>query len=117
MYINKKNFFITLGIIVGVFLIVFVVLYVKSLNYPNPPEELVECIANNSILYIQKGCHYCEIQEQKFGKDKDLLNIVDCFYEENKCLNITATPTWIINGKMYEGVFSIEELKDMTGCS
>ncbi len=118
MYINKKNFFITLGIIIGVVLIALLIIYLKSRAGFNHPREIVECIGANSTLYTQKGCRYCEIQEQKFGKDKDLLNVIDCFYEWEKCLkqNISHTPTWLIGGKLYEEVFSIEELKNMIGC-
>lgn len=114
--LGKKNFFINLGIVVGVILIALLIIYIRSSIVSNYSKEVVECIGANSTLYTQKGCHYCEIQEQKFGKDKDLLSIIDCFYEVRKCLNISSTPTWIIYGKLYEGVFSVEELKNMTGC-
>ena len=44
------------------------------------------------------------------------LNVIDCFYEQEKCTNIQYTPTWIINGQKYEGFQSIEKLKELTGC-
>ncbi len=116
MLIDKKSLFINIGIVVGVVLIALLIMYIKSCSGSDYPKEVVECIANNSILYVQAGCHYCEIQEQKFGKDKDLLNIIDCFYEREKCEEITATPSWVINGTLYRGVFEIDELRNMTGC-
>ena len=113
---NKKNLFINLGIIVVVGLIAILIIYLKSCSGSDYPREVVECISTNSILYVQKGCHYCKIQEDKFGKNKELLNIIDCFYEGEKCLNIISTPTWVINGTFYRGVYEIDELKNMTGC-
>ena len=82
----------------------------------NVPTETTECIAENSKLYVQLGCHACETQEDMFGDDYEKLDIVDCFYERDKCSEITHTPTWIINNQKHVGVQSIEELKELTGC-
>ncbi len=120
MYINKKSLFINLGIIVGVVLIAFVALYIKSLlTCPNPSEEIVKCIANNSILYVQEGCSHCERQQEIFGECDKMLNIIDCTKTPEKCVaaEIGAIPTWIINGTLYKGIYKIDELKNMTGCS
>ncbi len=72
-------------------------------------------ITSNAILYIQKGCYHCQIQEDKFGEYSELLNIVDCFENLEQCIqaNITATPTWIINGEQYKRVFEVDELKEL----
>ena len=111
-----KGRLIILGIIVGILIIALVIIYIKSHKNPDYPKEIIECISEKAVLYVQTGCHYCALQEQKFGKDKDLLNIVDCFYEREKCEGVTSTPSWEINGEIYNGVFSVEELKNMTGC-
>ena len=138
----KKNTLITILIILGV-----IVLAVILLNKPSAPTtdaETAKCIGENSVLYIQLGCHACKLQEDMFGDNYQYLNKVDCFYEKDKCLNvetsnnpgiikkffcwvgiskcpvktmgITATPTWIIEGESYEGVQDIEALKGLTGC-
>jgi hypothetical protein len=31
-------------------------------------------------------------------------------------LGVTHVPTWIINSQSYEGVHSVEQLKNLTGC-
>ncbi len=110
---KKKK--ITLIIIFGVILLAVLVLTKPS---PETDEEIAKCIAKNSELYVQLGCHACEIQEKMFGDNCKYLNIIDCFFEREKCIekNIRATPTWIINGKEYIGVQSIEKLKNLTGC-
>ena len=76
------------------------------------------CIGQNSELYIQLGCHACETQEELFGENYQYLNSIDCFFEREQCIDagITATPTWIIDGKKYIGVQNIEKLKELTGC-
>ena len=111
----KKGSLITIVIITAI--IIFVV-YVKTQPSPETPEEVVKCIGENSILYIQLGCHACKTQEDIFGENYQYLNIIDCWFEQNKCAEkqITAIPTWIIQGKKYEGVKSIETLKGLTGC-
>ena len=55
-------------------------------------------------------------QEDMFGNTYEHLNVVDCWFEEEKCLEITGTPTWFIKGDYYAGKKEIEELKQLTGC-
>jgi uncharacterized protein YxeA len=108
----KKNL-ITIIIILGV-----IILSIVIINKPHPetPEEVAKCIGKNSVLYIKLGCNACKIQEEMFGENYEYLTIIDCFYERDKCSEIIFTPTWIIKGEKYEGVQSIEKLKELTGC-
>jgi hypothetical protein len=111
----KKSLLITLTIILGV--IIFAVI-MRNTIHNGVSQNIAECIGQNSILYIQLGCHACENQEKLFGDKYQYINVIDCFYEKDECINveITKTPTWIINGKKYIGIQSIEELKKLTGC-
>jgi len=81
-------------------------------------EETTKCIANNSKLYVQLGCSHCEKQEKLFGNYYNYLNVTDCFYETQKCIDneITGTPTWIIKEEKYLGFLSEKELKILTNC-
>ncbi len=109
----RKRSLITLAIIVAVIIISVIVL-------TRPPngasKETAMCIANHGELYTQLGCNACENQKKMFGKNYQYLNVIDCFYEREKCAMIQYTPTWIINGNQYIGVQSIETLKNLTGC-
>jgi len=80
--------------------------------------EEAQCIGANSVLYVQTGCHACQIQEDMFGDFYEELTMVDCLGDIEKCTiaGINATPTWIINDNLYAGVQSIEKLKQLTGC-
>lgn len=108
-----KKSLITVLVIFGVIIFATIIL-IKSNG--NTDEQLVKCIGQNSVLYTKLGCYACEIQTDKFGENKKYLNIIDCFFEREKCGEITYTPTWIIKGEKYTGVYSIEKLKEITGC-
>ena len=56
------------------------------------------------------------MQEKIFGENQKYLNKIDCFYEEDKCLGIEYTPSWIIEGEVYRGVQSLEDLRKFTNC-
>ncbi len=97
--------------------VVILAVVILSQENQTAEEETAKCIGENAALYVQLGCHACEAQEQMFGENVKYLNIIDCFYETDKCAGIiTATPTWEINGNFYSGVQSIEKLKELTGC-
>lgn len=99
-----------------ILIIILISVWILIKKEPETPEEIAKCIGENSVLYTQLGCHACEIQEEKFGENSKYINIVDCFFEREKCSEIIATPTWKIKGEYYKGVQSIEKLQELTGC-
>jgi len=109
----KKNNLITFVIIIAIIIFAFFAINKSS---PETTEEIAKCIGENSVLYTQLGCSHCEEQEEMFGDHLQYLNVIDCFYERDKCDEIIATPTWIIDGEKYEGVQTIEKLQELTGC-
>ena len=109
---NKKNW-VTILIILAILILSYSII---TRSHPQTDIEVVKCIGEHSKLYTQLGCHACETQKNLFGENYNLLNVVDCFYEREKCEGIEATPTWIINGKKIKGVQSVEELKKLTNC-
>ncbi len=111
----KKSNLITIAIIAAVIFIAYLALKEPSVDIS---QETAQCIADNSKLYVQLGCSHCETQKEMFGNYVELLDMTDCFYERQICqdVGIRATPTWIINGQKYEGVQSLENLKEFTGC-
>lgn len=84
--------------------------------------ELVKCIGENCRLYVLPGCSHCATQEAMFGKNLDLLDIIDCAKNNEFCEGIDEVPTWICDenteegSKTYKGIKSIDELKVMSGC-
>ncbi|MCK9595868.1 hypothetical protein M0R19_01645 [Candidatus Pacearchaeota archaeon] len=118
-----KNRFATISVVIIILLLAGGIIYFKNFQSAAikdmPSEEVSKWIGEHSILYVQTGCSHCITQEEMFGINVKFLNIINCLEEENiqKCidLGIEATPTWIINNKKYEGVQSIEKLKELTG--
>ncbi len=108
----KKRLWITIAIIIAVIILSAIILSRGN----GVSKETTMCIANNSELYVQLGCHACENQEKLFGSNYKYLNVIDCWFEREKCLEIEKVPTWIIKGEKYTGVQSIEKLKELTGC-
>ena len=109
----KKRNIVTIIIVLAVILLAIIIL---TRSHPETSEEFAKCVGENSILYIQKGCHACEYQKDLFGDNSQYLNTIDCWVEQDKCIGIRGTPTWIINGESYLGARTIEELKELTGC-
>ena len=109
---KKKH--VTILVILSV--IIFSIIIIFDEPNTETSEDIVKCIGQNSKLYVQLGCHACESQEEIFGENYKYLDVVDCFYERDKCSEIKYTPTWIIKGEEYVGVQSIEKLKELVGC-
>lgn len=108
----KKSTTITTAIILAVLILAYFIITKNN----HTDEQTTKCIAEKSWLYVQLGCHACKIQEEIFGDDYKYLRTIDCWFEQDKCSDISRTPTWIINGETYVGVQSIEKLKELTGC-
>jgi len=113
----KKSVLIT-TIIISIILIFSVYILRGDKTHIDVNETFAKCLASESIMYMQTGCHACKQQEDLFGDNYKYLSIVNCLEEPLKCavVEIEATPTWIINGQKYEGVQTIEKLKEVTGC-
>ena len=111
----KKDLMITISIVIVVLVLAYFVVISRD-GAPTTTEEVAKCIGENSILYVQLGCSACESQEELFGESYSNLNIIDCFYERDKCEGIRVTPTWKISGELIEDVQSIKKLKELTGC-
>lgn len=109
-----KNNIITLIIILSILLFSLYILTKPKEN--NTSEEVVKCIGQNSILYVQTGCPHCKTQENLFGENLKYIKIIDCWEQREKCIHIDATPSWEINNELYRGIQSIEKLKELTNC-
>ncbi|MDP3966589.1 MAG: hypothetical protein Q8Q04_03595 [archaeon] len=108
-----------LRVLVGAIIFLFLFVLVSSLwpkFFPSDEEKVIKCIGENSVLYVQFGSSYSKTQEDLFKGNLELLNIADCFYEPEKCVGVSGTPTWRIKGNLFTGIKSIEELKNLTGC-
>jgi glutaredoxin len=111
-----KSNIITLVIIIAIIIFSFIIL--NTNNKAEISKETAKCIGDKSTLYVQLGCPHCEDQKEMFGENLQHINVIDCYYEKEKCIsqNISMIPTWDISDKYYVGVQSIDKLKTLTGC-
>jgi len=87
--------------------------------------SLAQCLTETGAkLYTVYWCPHCEAQIKDFGEYASQLDVVECDPEgENPQVEacqeqrVTTFPTWIINGKKYEGTQSLEKLAEYSGCS
>jgi uncharacterized membrane protein len=72
----------------------------------------------NAKFYGASWCPACQEQKKRFGGVSDRLPYVECSPRGRgspmaavcQNMNIQGYPTWIINGRRYQGVFSPEDL-------
>ncbi len=91
----------------------------SSMQGPGDYDNFAKCLSEKgAVIYGNDFCQYTNKQLNFFGKSKKYLNYVKCFDNKQLCdeKNIMVTPTWEINGKMYEQVQSFDVLSALTGC-
>jgi len=80
--------------------------------------QTLKCIGENSQLLVQPGSKICQEQIEMIGDDIKYLNVINCFSEREKCLDIdiSKTPVWIIKKENNYKVYDTNKLKEITGC-
>ena len=86
-------------------------------------DDFAKCLTeNNATMYGASWCSHCQNQKKMFGDSWQYINYVECSNPDGTqadvCKNagITGYPTWIINGKVYTGEKTIQELSSLSGC-
>jgi glutaredoxin len=118
---NKKvaNTLVTVIILLVIGLVLYFAIIGKTPTV-TVSAQAAQYIGNHSIVYVQAGCSHCKDQEDLFGDNWKYITTLDCIASQANtqiCINqnISATPTWVINGKQYVGVQSIQTLENLTG--
>ena len=82
-------------------------------------DKFAKCLTEKgATLYASKYCGHCQNQKEMFGDSLNYINQVECTENQELCqqMGIQGVPTWIIDGKSYVGVQSLETLSSVTGC-
>ncbi len=95
-------------------------LFVSSNDYDN----FAKCLTEKGVtMYGADWCSHCQNQKKMFGSSWQYINYVECDPNGNNAnpqlctqKNIQAFPTWIIDGKLYTGEKTIQELSSLAGC-
>ena len=110
-----KSRLVTIFVFIIVIAIIFISVYTPK-KIVSTDDEVMKCIGERSVLYVQLGCSHCEDQKDILGNGTKYIEMIDCFYERSKCSDIKATPTWKIDGKSYTGVLKIDQLREIAKC-
>lgn len=117
---KKTNFRkIFLFSMVVVIIVLIILSFSSSAKKPGEYDKFAKCLSEKEVIvYGNDYCSYTAKQLNYFGKSKKYLNYVKCIDNEDLCddKNIEVTPTWEIDGKMYEQVQNFEKLSSLTGC-
>ena len=114
---NTKKYFL-LGVFLLVIILFVAAFYVRGLR-PGKYDDFAKCLTDKgAVIYGNDFCSYTNQQRNGFGKSKKYLNYVKCIDNEELCNSkgVKITPTWEINGQMYEGVQNFEKLAALTRC-
>lgn len=96
----------------------FTGLFVVSDNTSNY-DNFAKCLTEKSvIMYGTATCPHCQKQKEMFGDSFKYINYIDCIDNSTACMEkgIQAVPTWYINGNLYTGEKTTDELKSLSGC-
>ncbi|MEK6855433.1 MAG: hypothetical protein AABX73_04385 [Nanoarchaeota archaeon] len=79
--------------------------------------KIVLCLKEKGAeLYGSEFCADCEKQRKIFGEEIKSIFYVDCGRNKELCPNIREIPAWYIDRKIYYGLKSLSELKEISEC-
>jgi len=80
-------------------------------------DDFSKCLGERGVkVYSSENSESFQIQKKMFGESFGNIEYINCDINPEECGNILIMPTWIINGKAYNGAFSLEILSRITGC-
>lgn len=106
-------------------LIIAAIIYfpISNAKKPGKYDDFAKCLTEKkAAFYGSFQCPACAKQKQLFGKSMNYVNYVECGpigQQSQACkdASIKAYPTWIFNNNLTrEGILSLEELSQVTGC-
>jgi len=86
---------------------------------PGVLDDFAKCLSSkNAVVYgAIEWCEFTKMQAKMFGKSFKLLKYEDYSKYPQSFGAIKKTPTWIVDGKPYLGVQSIDRLSQSSGCT
>ena len=92
----------------------------KTTGYAIGEDEktlLAQCLTGKgAVLYVLPNSEPCINQKNIFGSAFIQLNYLDCT-NNPLCPKLTVFPSWEINGTIFQGNKSLEELKNISNCN
>ena len=118
---NKIMFTFAFLILLVTVLYFFTDWFSKATGYivgEDSDKELAKCLTEKGVkLYTIDNCNYCEKQKKLFGNEAlKYLNYYECSGDILECSKLESVPAWEINGDIYYGIKSLDELRVLSGC-
>ena len=115
MMINKK---MKIGLAIGLIAIaLFFVIRAHDNNDNISAEDVAKCLTSKGIkMYGSITCSHCKEQKEIFGDAFQYIDYIECTIDGDLCKDLIGVPAWGIDGKIYYGAKSLNELKSSSGC-
>ncbi len=79
-----------------------------------------QCLMDKGIVfYGADWCPHCKTQKEILGEELTNLLYFECEDDKQTCIDegVKAYPTWKIDGELYTGVKTLEQLSYISSCS
>ena len=113
------TFIVLVGLVVALYL--FTDWFSKTTGLAvgeDPDNALAKCMTEKGVkFYGAKSCPNCEKQKVLFGTSAfQFLNYIECLNSPSACANLKGVPAWYINGSIYYGIKTPDELRKLSRC-
>ena len=114
---SRKKILLFSGTALAVVLIAGYAVYAAA--SPGRFDSFAECLKEKgAVMYgAMSWCQYTQAQRAMFGKSFKYVSYKEYTEFPQAFGKIRKTPTWIIDGKVYEGVQSFDRLSAAAGCA
>ncbi len=118
---SNKNKLYTIGFIVLILALVFVLWYFGVPSGSNASlDAFAKCLADKKItMYGAEWCPHCQNEKRGFGESFKYVPYVECPEEPARCTTagVDAYPTWILpDGRKFVGEQGVQKLSELSGC-
>ena len=116
---NKmKKVILSLGVLLMIFLASCSSITGKATDSPGELDGFAQCLTDKGAkMYGTEWCSHCKSQKEMFGNSFQHINYIDCDKQSYLCQSagVQGYPTWEIDGELYPGEQSFEELSLYSG--
>jgi hypothetical protein len=111
-------------LIAGIFIALVVAGYFLLANAPGKYDSFAQCLSDKGVkMYGAFWCPHCKDQKEMFGSSWKYVDYVECSTPDGSAqlqvctdAGIKGYPTWDIGGTKKDGVLTLGELSQETGC-
>ncbi|MBI2449458.1 hypothetical protein HYV49_04130 [Candidatus Pacearchaeota archaeon] len=85
----------------------------------NSIQEFAACLSDKGVVfYIDDNCQQCEEQKKLFDNFDMNINYINCNANKYACHvdSVDFVPSFKFKEKLYKGVFSLNQIAEITGC-